>query len=256
MRWPAQGTISDSVMEIGKVGTTDQSKGRPKRKFSSLAEPEVEVSEGLHLQPQFDEQVGDVQKRGAELHKKLAVLKERLKEKQEKLLLQCDSEMVVAEDQSCTTLSFLPKPSASPLELSIEVVAGKSTDESQNVSNNAELKDSSVSSRIQSISSLRQRQQQLRQTIELNNLKNIASKQKSLLSEQKIRLKESIQLLDECCTEVKRYEGLVEEGGKRIADLDRRQRLLVGMLTKATKSVLDARRAYKEAVENLKRCAE
>ena len=164
--------------------------------------------------------------------------------------------MVITEDQSSTTLSFLPKPSASPLELSIEVVAGKSTDESQNVSNNAELKDSSVSSRIQSISSLRQRQQQLRQTIELNNLKNIASKQKSLLSEQKIRLKESIQLLDECCTEVKRYEGLVEEGGKRIADLDRRQRLLVGMLTKATKSVLDARRAYKEAVENLKRSAE
>ncbi len=56
------------------------------------------------------------------------------------------------------------------------------------------------------------------------------------MSEQKIRLKESIQLLDECCTEVKRYEGLVEEGGKRIADLDRRQRLLVGMLTKATKN--------------------
>jgi hypothetical protein len=138
----------------------------------------------------------------------------------------------------------------------MEVVVGKGTDESQNVSNNAELKDSNVSSRFQSISSLRRRQQQLRQAIELNNLKNIASKQKSLLSEQKIRLKESIQLLDECSTEVKRYEGLVEDGGKRIADLDRRQRLLLGMLTKATKSVLDARRAFKEAAENLKRSAE
>jgi tRNA nucleotidyltransferase/poly(A) polymerase len=208
------------------------------------------------LQPPFDEQVGDVQKRGAELHKKLAVLKERLKEKQEKLLLQGDSEMVFAEDQSCSTLSVLPKPLSSPLELSMEVVVGKGTDESQNVSNNAELKDSNVSSRFQSISSLRRRQQQLRQAIELNNLKNIASKQKSLLSEQKIRLKESIQLLDECSTEVKRYEGLVEDGGKRIADLDRRQRLLLGMLTKATKSVLDARRAFKEAAENLKRSAE
>lgn len=241
-------------MGIGKVGT-EQSKSRHKRKLSSLAESEIKASERLHLQPPFDEQVGDVQKRGDELHKKLAFLKERLKEKQEKLL-QYDSQKVVAEDQSCTTASFLPNPSASPLEMNDEFDVGKSADESQNVSINAELKNSDVSSRFQSISSLRQRQQQLRQTIELNNLKNIASKQKSLLSEQKIRLKESMQLLDECSTEVKRYEGLVEEGGKRIADLDRRQKLLLGMLSKATKNVLDARRAFKEAAENLKRSAE
>ncbi len=253
VQWPASGTASNSVLDIEKVGT-ERSKSRHKRKLSSLAESEIETSERLHLQPPFDEQVGDVQRRGDELHKKLALLKERLKEKKEKLLLQCDPQLGVAEDQSST--SVLPNLSASPSEMNNEVVAGKSADESQNVSINAELKNSDVSSRFQSISSLRQRQQQLRQTIELNNLKNFASKQKSLLSEQKIRLKESMQLLDECSTEVKRYEGLVVEGRKRIADLDRRQKLLLGMLSKATKNVLDARRAFKEAAENLKISAE
>jgi hypothetical protein len=91
------------------------------------------------------------------------------------------------------------------------------------------------------------RQKQLRQMIELNNLKNLSSKQKSLLSEQNIRLNESKQLLDECSIEVKTYESLVQDGARRLVEFERRHKLLLGMLTKATKNVLDARRSLNEA---------
>ncbi len=231
---PTLGKASQSTLDIDKVGT-EQTKAHGKRKFSSLIESEMKISEGSHLQPQVDEQVADAQKRGDELQKSLASLKKRLKEKQEKLLLQCDSQSIVAESLAFSSGS------------SKEDVSCKRLEESQNVSDSAQLKDLNASLGVSSVTSLRLRQKQLRQTIELNNLKNISSKQKTLLSEQKLRLNESKQLFDECSAEVERFEGLVEDGKKRLADFERRHRLLLGMLTKATKNVLDARRALREA---------
>ena len=50
----------------------------------------------------------------------------------------------------------------------------------------------------------------------------------------------------ECEVEVNMYESIVQDGEKQLTDLKHRQKLLLRMLAKATRNVLDARRNLNE----------
>ena len=50
----------------------------------------------------------------------------------------------------------------------------------------------------------------------------------------------------ECEVEVNMYESIVQDGKKQLTDLKHRQKLLLRMLAKATRNVLDARRNLNE----------
>jgi len=217
-----------------------------KRKYATLVGSRVENAGDSNIStPWPGVQVEEVRKRSDELQKNIAFLKNRLKEKQEKNLMQNDSAQEKVGGLSCADVTGA-QSSASAADCTDKVgVLPESTDERQ-MCDNAELEGSGGAS-LGSVQSLRLRQKQLRQTIELNNLKNLSSKQKTLLSEQNARLNESKVLLEECSTEIETYENLVQDGEKRLSELERRRKLLLGMLTKATQNVLAARRNLNEA---------
>jgi len=234
--------LSKYMLDAGKVGNGTEAGF--KRKYATLVG--VEDAEDFNIStPLPGVQVEEVRKRSDELQKNIAFLKNRLKEKQKKNLMQNDSAKEILGGPSCVDFTGA-QSSASSADYTDKVgVLSESTDERQ-MCDNAELEGSGGAT-LGSVQSLRMRQKQLRQTIELNNLKNLSSKQKSLLSEQNARLNESKVLLEECSTEIETYESLVQDGEKRLNELERRRKLLLGMLTKATQNVLAARRNLNEA---------
>jgi len=92
------------------------------------------------------------------------------------------------------------------------------------------------------VENLRKRQRELRHEIDISNLKQIASKQKELLANQKSKLLESNRLLEECSDELNKHEVLVSESEKQLAEYERRRSIMDNMLMKAQERLLDARR--------------
>ena len=245
--------LTKSGLNTGKVGTTYVATG-VKRKYNSVAGSEVKSAVESHvLPPSSEEQVEEARRKNEELQKNLALLRKRLEEKQKRKMQQKTSNHydTASEDGEIALsldLPFTRDPTAVPSDSLVESDhLGRTEGGAENSIDGAkELEYSNGVSEV-SIETLRMRQKQLRQTIELSNLKNFASQQKSLLSKQKSKLKESRQLWQECEVEVNMYESIVQDGEKRLTDLERRQKLLLGMLAKATRNVLDARRNLNEA---------
>jgi len=101
------------------------------------------------------------------------------------------------------------------------------------------------------VESLRKRQRELQQQIELSNLRNMVSKQKELLFSQRVKLSESTQLLEMCSKGITSEEKMLHQSTELLSELEKRRAVMDRMHLTATKRLVNSRRRLHEEKKKL-----
>ena len=100
--------------------------------------------------------------------------------------------------------------------------------------------------KVAQIEELKRRQQELKQSNEVSNLRNLVQRQREILRVKGKELTDSSAQLQSCANDMKTKQEQLAQSEKRLEEMTHRKRIMEGMILRATDKLMTARRNLHE----------